>query len=256
MNSEEKSYNMEVLNNFIGYGNPEAKYWFLGIEEHSIEKNLDKDKEQKRFEIYLKNYKKKEPFFLTNDHFTNEMQNEDSGNTEKSKTYKGIVDFYNLVFKNENEAPIDESNIGKSDSKIFMLNLYPLPRKTTKDAYNPFVKENLFDGTFEEWKKIYFNNRKEALKKFLKKNIDIKKDEKNIICLSTANWKEFEEMISELLETPKSKLKVETKEDERYYGILHYEKLNFMCIYHPTSYSNFFNESYLEWLKNENLTRH
>ncbi len=228
---KEKEDNLEILNNFIGYGNPEAKYWFIGIEEHSPDKNrkgIDWELESKRFDIYKQNYQYK-PFSLSNKDF--KFLNEKITYTP---TYEGIKKIYNQI-NSSNKIETDE--IGNYGINLFIANLYPLGRSTTRDKYNEFVKRYLYDDSFEKWFEDNWEKRKDILKKFLiNKLFKDSKKEKYIFCLGISSWNEFEELFKSSLNEPTFKFDtIKNSKNDNYYGYYKANNYNIYCLYHPAS---------------------
>jgi len=237
MNEKIKEENMNILNNFIGYGNPCADFWFMGIEEHSIDKNLNMLEEKERFKIYCKKYNKvQSPFYLTNEELSAKMQEEDKKNAKKSKTYEGYIKMYNEILKNKKQNNFESENIGTKESKFFILNLYPLPRATTNSNYNNFIKEYIYAGTFNEWKKKYWNERKKYISNF-RNNYN----PKFIFCFGTSRWNDFEKLFG--------KFEVIKNSDNKYFG--KFKNKNIFCLHHPTARKNYFNDDYLKFLKSK-----
>ena len=229
---EERSSNLNILNNFIGYGNPDAEYLFVGIEEHSYDNNskdINWESEHKRFDIYKNNFFNK-PFSLSNTDF-NELNHE----TGKSPTYEGITKIYNHLNKGER---LEIKDIGKLSSNLFIMNLYPLGRATTKDKYNDFVKEYLFNGDFEEWyNDNWMPSRKNVLVDFLKNYFQTNKNTKKwVFCLGTSLWYEFEDLLKSALEDPQFKFEIKQEvTNNTYFGLSEKTNSNIFCLYHPAS---------------------
>ncbi len=228
---EEKKINLEVLNNFIGYGNPNASIYFIGIEEHSPDKQktIDYELEKKRLGIYKQAFKEKKPYYLTNADFISLNET-----YKYNKTYSGITKIFNTISPSNMITP---QNIGDLNIDLFIANLYPLARATTKDSYNCFIKEFAFDNNFNEWSKKYWTPRKEILKDFFSKYLlQNTTSQKYIFCLGTSNgnWETFEIFIKELLND--ASLKFECKHaNKNYYGLIKKDNLIFYCLYHPAS---------------------
>jgi hypothetical protein len=169
------------------------------------------------------------PFFLTNVDF------KDLGEKiGKSPTYEGVKEIYNIF---NDDKKIEISDIGDLKSDIFMANLYPLGRATTKDNYNDFVRSFLFEGDFEEWSIEYWMKRRDILINFLKNYFFNESNvEKFIFCLSISEWYTFEDLIKSALDYPDFKLAViKGESNNNYYGYSKNSNYHIYCLYHPAS---------------------
>lgn len=169
--------NIEALNHCVGYGNPSASYWFVSLEDGGgyyggeQKNNIDPkciEKELQRLEVYKKKFADSNfsAYCLSNEDFDNFYSNfpEDRIKAGTDFTYQNYCDIYNRL-NNDNLFP---ENIGDSNSKIFVSNLFLISRSNSKNNFDPFVKEFIFDGTFEEWEEKYWTKRKEYISDLFK----------------------------------------------------------------------------------------
>lgn len=119
------------------------------------------------FMVALHNFS---PFYISNEDFSEfyEKYPEEKAKSLTDTSYKNYCAIYNHF----NSPNISIENIGEPNIDLFISNLFPLSRKTTKSKYDKFVREFIFDGDFTEWKKNYWNERKENISKFFHKIID------------------------------------------------------------------------------------
>lgn len=235
---EEIQQNLDCVNNFVGYGNPDAKFWFIGIEEHSSDKTEDIgwEEEKIRMEIYKRNYTGS-PYFLTNQDFI-ELNEKYSNNI----TYEGIKNLYNK-FNKLNK--IESNEIGDGNTDLFIANLFPLGRATTNDNYNTFVRQMIFKGNFDEWYQSHWTDREKVLSSFLKQYFfNDSKQQKFLFCLGTSQWYLFEHLFGLLKENEKFCFETKIIQDSnKYYGYTKMEGKDIYCLYHPSS-SQFRNTNY------------
>ena len=173
--------NLNALNHCIGYGNPSAKYWFISLEdgggycEKNEEDKIDpicKNKELQRLEIYKNKFSQNNfsPYSLSNEELSEFYLKFPS---EKEKVNKDIsYKNYCSIFNHFNTTKISPENIGDPKINLFISNLYPLSRKTNRSEYDKFVKDFIFDGDFKEWKKLYWEERKNNISGLFTKNFD------------------------------------------------------------------------------------
>jgi len=220
--------NIEALNHCIGYGNPFANYWFFTLEDGGgyCSKNNDlvcKERELQRLELYKKKFVDKNfsTYHLTNqdlEGFYSQFPEE----KEKAKTdftYQNYCSIYNRL----NNANIAPKNIGDSESKIFVSNLFPISRSNS---------ENNFDGTFEEWEEEYWSYRKRYITDFFKDKT-VSKSNMTILFFGIEN--KFNELLNEMI-GEKVKMEFEKK--------LVFENFTFLQTYHAgrrTTFNKKFN---------------
>ena len=227
--------NMKVLNNFIGYGNPSAEYWFMGIEEHLFDSKDDNicEEEIKRLNICKKELFNNEmgPFSLSNDDFM-EFKEKDESNSKNSPTYRGIC----KIFKILTGLELDPKLIGDKKINVFICNLFPLARPRTFSDYNNFIKLNIFKGDFNKWKDEYGEYRRKAISKFFQEHFLKENKQKYLICLGTSFIDDFQVTLNSIF---KSNLNI-----EKHKKLIVSQKLIY-CIYHPSSRKKYYNDNYL-----------
>jgi hypothetical protein len=147
--------NFNILNNFLGFGNPENKIWFVGLEEAGewTENNLDK---------YLPRYKKRH--FLIKPGETAEDRKKAKG------TYTKVYDIMSKLILAISRPDSNFDDWGDyRDGKLltsmgneFQMNLYPLGKKHFSETALPHKYEKLFGitkGNFEQYRTEVKNTR-------------------------------------------------------------------------------------------------
>jgi len=147
--------NFNILNNFLGFGNPENKIWFVGLEEAGewTEDNLYK---------YLPRYKRRH--FLVKPGETAEDRIKAKG------TYTRVYDIMSkLILAISNpDSNLDgwrdyrNTKLLTSTGNEFQINLYPLGKKHFSEATLPSKYEKLFGitkGNFEQYRTEVKNTR-------------------------------------------------------------------------------------------------
>lgn len=145
----------DILNTqFIGYGNPNGKYWFVGIEgaesfdKYDIIQKFCKDLNGKR-------YIPDEPGFTA-------KVRKEKGN-KYTKVYEAIAKIVLMHREGKQEVSIDEANnfvdheLFMESSDNFQINLFPLGKK----------KVNYWEERYNDW--FGFKNKKEYLSKVKEK---------------------------------------------------------------------------------------
>jgi len=147
--------NFEILNNFKGFGNPNGRIWFIGIEEaQDFENDLDN-----LLEKYSRGYFP----FESNDILDDSIAYGRSYTQVYSIMAKIIV---GLDPKTDWRS-YRNNNLLQENSNEFQMNLYPLGKKSIdtwntfyqnefsfvdKKSYLEFVKSSRFPKLFEYWK--------------------------------------------------------------------------------------------------------
>ena len=104
MMEDQKETNFNILNNYIGYGDPESKYWFMGIEEGGTSWNNDNIEDLENYNKFFKsNFNK--PYSIPNN-----FETESSANDDKKSPYIKLTKFIEHHY----------------NSTTFLLNLSPL----------------------------------------------------------------------------------------------------------------------------------
>lgn len=161
----------KCLYNFLGYGNPNSKYWFLGKEEGAIWKHIKFDEldEQGNIEKVLK---QRASFQIAMD-FIDVWENKYSVKLETFKgasTWRFIASFI-LAFEdkpNDNIASqnfiFQQKKLGKKNANHFLLEFLPLP-KNSGGRIDPYS---------QIWKHPKDYNKEVALKRFeqIKKTLE------------------------------------------------------------------------------------
>lgn len=165
LSKSEKETNLEVLNNFMGYGNPEANIWFIGLDEYEDYGNNRVQDSLNRFDVYKKAFNIAQgSYSLSNEDFKM-FESEDKKNAEISPTYDGYMKLYNFISQDK----ITKAEIGSRKKKLFVSNLYSLARPNVNTGYSNFIKENIFNGDFDLWYvKQWKNVRLKLLRNFIK----------------------------------------------------------------------------------------
>ena len=131
---ESKINYFEALNNLIGYGNMDAQYWVIGIEEGQSfnEKKNSCNEQFLNFYYNYYNYKKN-PYVITNEDYDEKTFScIDTKNTNYMKLLQYISKAKNI------------KDIGSKNVELFMLNLYPLASKGTSYDYDEKYYRQLF----------------------------------------------------------------------------------------------------------------
>ncbi|MBU2447541.1 MAG: hypothetical protein KJ666_18475 [Bacteroidetes bacterium] len=151
---------LEVLNHFVGYGNPNAQFLFMALEETGFsDKKEDENTELEKLDFLHHKYEgngTNKYFYLSNESFR------ELPIIKKQNTYDGYVLLFNQLSGNEN---INIKDIGSNTIDLFVSNLYAIPKN---EIYNNFIKQHVFIGEEEEWKKIFLDRRLEILRDFVK----------------------------------------------------------------------------------------
>ena len=197
--------NLNALSHCIGYGNPSATLWFISLEDGGgyCEKNektkltqFVKNRELQRLKVYKKKFTDNNfsAYYLTNEDLEDFYSQfpEEREKAATDFTYANYCSIYNSL-NNDNMA---SNNIGDSDSKIFIANLFPISRSNSENNFDPFVKEFIFDGTFEEWEERYWLDRKKNLSDLFK-NTALSNNSMTIVFFGVDD--KFNELLSEIM---------------------------------------------------------
>ncbi|SNR65488.1 hypothetical protein [Desulfurobacterium atlanticum] len=163
----------KILINHLGWGNPDAILWTIGIEEAGIW-SLDKKEEIKKFN------KKVIPV--------------SSGKDPKfsiahpiAKIACGISNSYHNWEKEWRDYR--KNKLWKKGSKICNLNIYPLGKKSLKSTFPDDYKELFGINNWQEYVEMVKKERFQKIQEFYKKN-----QPQAIICYGKSHWAEFEEI--------------------------------------------------------------
>ena len=233
---EYKELYFESLSDFIGYGNPNGTYWFIGIEEHFKPSNNPADirRELKRLDIYEREYDNvKKPYWLSKNDFESfysehkNLENE-SDNDSTTKCILEILAFYGV-----------QCNIGElwqENSEMFIANLFPLGKGSANAEYDSYFTEKyIFSGrSFENWKKYFWEQRKNHLIAFINQFL---KDGKNhkLFCFGVTYKSYFDSILNQLL-----------GEYLKAHQVIHNNNIDVCLIYHPSRLNRWrFENNYL-----------
>ena len=171
-----------ALNNLLGFGNPDAKYIFCGIEEGGIwDLNIEDDKALLNF--YNRDKKK---------YYTNEDLSKALGDDFYQRKFGCINSpVYRLISKFF-DSEIKLQHIGSIREDIFIMNLYPLANKNIKNEYPTSYKDIFGVSCRADYIISYFEERKSLIKEFFNK-----KDRK-IILMGKANWDIYKLLYNEV----------------------------------------------------------
>jgi hypothetical protein len=156
----------EVLNNFVGFGNPKGNYWFIGLEEAG--EFGDTEQDRKELDKYKKQICPVEP----------DQIKEDRAQTNKSgKRFTPIYHYMSYMVLASSGMPSDnaacrqytDNVLLQAQSPTFQANLYPLGKgrlsdwndncekvtgyKSRKDYYQS-VEDDRFALLFNKWREF------------------------------------------------------------------------------------------------------
>ena len=180
---EEKEYNLNILNNFIGYGNPHSDYWFMGIEEGG---NCWEDhdfEDAGLFNCYVKLFHENND----NSYFISKETLCDSPNSGYSPIYGKI------------RIALGLSHWTDYIENIFALNIYALPKPRLNANYSDSYLKNFGIKNQEEYVKKYKNVRVKILKSFIQKYFFNRNKEHNkyLICHGSSAFNSYIEFFKE-----------------------------------------------------------
>lgn len=189
--------NLQALNNFIGYGNPNSLLWFIGIDEQGDFDIKEENNELSKLAVFtecFKNFKGK-PFYILEEDLISRLPDtqmlELKEKADRDFTYKGILEIFNVL----NKSKYTGSFISNSQLKLFDTNLFPIGRgNTSNDNYGSFVKKYFDISTFSEWKQGFWNDRIQAFNEFIIAN-EVLNSPKIFICLGVGYQTEFQEVL-------------------------------------------------------------
>lgn len=150
----EASERFEILNKFLGWGNPEDAIWFVGIEEGGgwskaeYEAELKKDLTQKEYEEAV-----------DRDIISNYNQNDHIKHCEKEDIFKEKEDF---LYRNITRILKDERLANTNINNLFISNLYPLGvnSNSCEDWVKVFTDyKTIFELKNEEYQKDKYYDR-------------------------------------------------------------------------------------------------
>ena len=200
---EEQSMNehLQTLMNYKGNGNPDGKYWFVGVEEAAeFGKWGNEELDEK-----IKPYKTEWGFLMNGD--LRKIKEEFIRKNPKRR----FTSVYNIIAKivlgieNRDSSEMTsflDNQLFTRDGSTFQMNLYPLGKPAEKNCPSEF--EHLFGlkNSTHYMQEIKANNRFQSLRDFW-----IEHRPKVTICFGEAHWKDFKELFkiadAEIKETDK-----------------------------------------------------
>lgn len=251
-----KEERLKLLNKYLGYGNPNATIYFIGLEEKSpwtIEELSKNNPDKDKIEVWLKNNPQmvidqkiksvKEKFGFDFEEKVGEWLNKYKNNkpifsdVESPVNYDGrrtdckqsdlsleILKILNLVPKEEDNISYYEKRFARSDRLEACLNYFPVARSKTRHSYDEekFLFGTSADNKFGDAKVDLENMRKDCFKDLFERiNFRIKNnDDVFLIFLG----KEVISKVSDLLDC---KLEMLGK------GVAANNSINIWSIYHP-----------------------
>jgi hypothetical protein len=226
MENSKKEY-FESLMHFIGYGNPNGNYWFIGLDEHfKISDNNEEiwKQELTRLNIYRHKYESTmglyslsfedfKDFYNKYDNLKNESNND--------PTTKGICEIMQVL-----GYPYATEDLWKENSQVFITNLFPFGRGNSNSGFNKFTQKYIFNGnTFNEWFP-FWEERKKLLYRFIDEFMNKEKKTK-IICFGVSYISWFEQLFFNFNKDIKL-----AKND-----CVHSNKMDIYLIYHPSRWN-------------------
>jgi hypothetical protein len=194
--NEQQKLNLETMNHFIGYGDPDSDKIYMGIEEHGGSGTGDINIEQEKLDVYIETYNKNigKPFTLTNEDFQSYyvkypyIKEREKIDDEKSQLYK-IYKYLNNKMNENYKINCISDNLGSEKVKNFLsTNLYALPKKGINTSYDR-ITFKLFGVNPKEYKD-YLTTRKKYLRDFINERSN--KQKLIIFCFCIANeFKDF-----------------------------------------------------------------
>lgn len=176
----------EILNNFMGIGEPAGGIWFVGLEEaYQWNKNVEDDK--KWYDRYKDRY------------FCIEAGEIDRSAKEYGKGFTKIYDIMSKILTGLENSPKNECHVWREyranvllqrGSRVFQANLYPLGKKSLDEW--PAHYEEIFGFGKTDIKKhlsIVREQRFPELRRFWKESRPF-----STICFGVVGWADFGEL--------------------------------------------------------------
>lgn len=234
--------NLNIINHYIGYGNPNSKFWFWGIEEKWDVKKEEEEKEKDKFiHVYKSKYQKEnnDIFFLNEKDFEDfyslekykvNKQKDLRDSASENKTYKGILRIFNS-FHSEPEKYQNDKIPSVLNNNIFTMNLFPLGKKGDKEQdFDDFTGKLFGVKNYSEWKK---QKKEERVQCFLNFFNRYHCKDKIVFCLGMAHWPDFKEYISIILNGEQSQIGPNSEESFNKFETLLTPLGTFIFVYHP-----------------------
>lgn len=173
MNTEK---NLNIFMQFLGYGCPKSKIWFIGLEEGGD--SISKDNLKKKLKEYLRF-----PFYI---------EPEDVKST-KTQVWDYISKFLleYLKMRDIDWRSYREIMFTKSHSKFFLTELFPLPKKRFKDWSKEYIE--LFG--------FRFHDRNEYIQEVHENRFPLiynlwKHENRSLtICFGKSGWKDYKKLL-------------------------------------------------------------
>jgi len=144
----------KILNNFMGFGNPYGKYWFVGIEESKTF--------EKSYSNLIKDYSKK-IIPLLEGSIQKDAQKYGRNYTKVYDIMAKIV--VELEGKDINWKEYRNKKLLQENSKEFQMNLFPLGKKET-NLWPKFYQEKFGFKKQQDYLSYVVNNRFKLIRKF------------------------------------------------------------------------------------------
>lgn len=179
----------EILMNYLGFGDPDAILWTVGIEEGGT---WCTDKKSQNLSHVKERIRK----------FTSKIIPESPGKDPNfriahsiAKIACGISNSYHDWKKEWKDYR--RNKLWKEGSKTCNINIYPLGKKSLKSSFPKCYKELFGIENWEDYKEIVEGQRFQKIREFRKE-----KQPQAIICYGKSHWSEFEKVFE--LEKEKS----------------------------------------------------
>jgi len=189
--------NLEVLQNFMGYGNPESNYWFIGIEEGGKWKGND-FLPKGEFD-YLKDKFKEQPYHIKE--LTEKQLEKDRG----PGTISSIKNFFG--------DSINSTEPNEIYKHMFMGNLLPLSNDSSNKEYPQEYKKFFGIDSRESYlDSIFFKERLDILSNFINLHIfDGSNNQKHLIFHGKTYWDYYKCFIDNCLNKKRNNFKDKDK---------------------------------------------
>lgn len=177
----------EILNNFIGTGNPYGKYWFIGLEEAG---NWREDPEDNR--VKLEKYKSR---IIAVKPGEMEKEAKDYEDMNPGKRFTRIYDFMSelvLAASTGTESGSREYRNNKllhESSETFQLNLYPLGKKSLKTWPAHYTERFGFKSMKDYYREVTGERFRMLHQEWTKYDPPI------TICFGSTEWDSFRKLL-------------------------------------------------------------
>lgn len=190
---------LKTVMNFKGYGNPEGKYWFIGIEEAL---SIDNDEKLKPYKSGI--------LYNEIDDYTKEKEKFKKEKEHKGKRYTSVYDIIGKVLMHVDGNTGDltkflDNNLFFRNGNNFYTNIFPLGKPKVKTKLP--IEELEFFGIGDKDK--YINAVEDERYKMLRKLWNDSNQEVTI-CFGKGHWNKFVELFnlkeSKSIEVEKGKI--------------------------------------------------